>query len=79
MDRQEQIKALYASVSKSEVHREYRDRINFMRGWSGQKIAATLKKVCTYHIDHPNTPLGLIYAQAFRLKVNGSIPSVANF
>ncbi|MEZ3551344.1 hypothetical protein [Duncaniella muris] len=79
MDRQEKIKALYASVSKSKVHREYRDRISFMRGWNGQKIAATLKKVCTYHIDHPNTPLGLIYSQAFRLKVNGSIPSVANF
>ena len=77
MDRKEQIKALYAAVSTSEVHREYRDRVSFMRGWSGQKIA-TLRKVCTYHIDHPDTPLTLIYAQAFGLRVKGSVPNVAN-
>lgn len=79
MDRKEKIKALYSATSKSRVHREYRDRISFMRGWSRQRIAATLKKACAYAVDHPDIDFSKIYAQAFGLGINGKVPSVASF
>ena len=76
---EEKARQLYAAVSKSAVHREYRDRITFMRGWSGQKVAATLRKACSYAAAHPEIDFAKIYAHAFSLRINGRIPSISNF
>ena len=61
MDRTKHITTLYREVSKSDVHKEYAERLKFFYGLKGQTIAARLKKACTYSVDHPEANFGEVY------------------
>jgi hypothetical protein len=69
--RSQKIEMLYKNVSKSSVHVEFKERLKFLCGWSGQKISATLKRVCTYSVDHPCADLSRVYCGAFGIRYHG--------
>lgn len=70
MDKKERklrILAAYQEVAKSEVHKEYAERLKFFYGLKGQTIAARLKKAVTYLIDNPGCNFGEVYGGAMGL------------
>jgi hypothetical protein len=74
-ERKEKISQLYKAMAKQEIHVEFKERLKFLKGWSSQQIAATLKRVCTYSVDHPEVGLGRIYAGAFGIAIDGKAVS----
>ena len=61
MEKTLKIQATYREVAKSEVHKEYAERLKFFYGLSGQQISARLKKAVTYLIDNPDCNFGEVY------------------
>lgn len=70
-NRKQQIDRAYNILASSAVHKEYKSRLMFVKGWSQQSISAKLRKVAEYFIDHPDSNLPYLYAGAFGLTVKG--------
>ena len=60
-ERKVKITNAYREVTKSEVHKEYAERLKFFYGLSGQQISSRLKKAVTYLIDNPDCNFGEVY------------------
>lgn len=69
LERQHRINESYKLVANSSVHKKYSFILKEFKGWTGQKIAATLKKTIAYQIDNPQASFSKVYADAFGLTI----------
>jgi hypothetical protein len=73
-ERKLRIQYAYKQIANSSVHKEMKERLMFLKGWSAAEIRGKLQKVAAYVIDNPDADLGKVYAGAFGFGYKGSVP-----
>jgi hypothetical protein len=74
-ERKQKIQFAYNAIAKTGMHKEYKERLKFLRGWTSREISAKLRKVAAYIVDYPDANLAEVYAGAFGLGYHGSVPN----